>query len=80
MPRLKRFDEAVDDHQVGFGRRLHEEGLVEFVEDPEDLAAALDTTENDAGAIELRPDRRLVTELRDFVRQHSRDRPNSADS
>ena len=80
IPRLRRFGEAVDDHQLQLGLRLHETGLVTLVERPEDLAAALDTTENDAGAIELRPDRRLVTELRDFVRQHSRDRPNSADS
>ena len=40
VPRLKRFDEAVDDHQVAFGRRLHEEGLVEFVEDPAGLVEA----------------------------------------
>jgi UDP-N-acetylglucosamine transferase subunit ALG13 len=73
VPRLRRFGEAVDDHQMQLGLRLHETGLVTFVERPEDLRAALDATDDDTCAFETRPDRRLVTELRDFVRAHSRD-------
>jgi UDP-N-acetylglucosamine transferase subunit ALG13 len=41
VPRLQRYGEAVDDHQLGFARRLHEVGLVHLVEDPFDLAEAL---------------------------------------
>ncbi len=41
VPRLERYGEAVDDHQLAFGRRLHELGLVVLVEDPEDLARAV---------------------------------------
>ncbi len=41
VPRLQRFGEAVDDHQVDFGRRLETIGLAHFVEDPETLPAFL---------------------------------------
>lgn len=72
VPRLQRFGEAVDDHQVELGRRLHEAGLVTLVENPCDVGAALGATDGSASVIELAPDRRLVAELRDFVRVHSR--------
>ena len=71
VPRLKRFDEAVDDHQVAFGRRLHEEGLVEFVEDPAELVAAAARYEGSfAGQVGV--EGRLVEELREFIRASSR--------
>ncbi len=41
VPRLRRFGEAVDDHQVEFARRLDSVGLVELVEDVERLPDAL---------------------------------------
>ena len=41
VPRLRRYGEAVDDHQVPIARRLADAGLVRLVEDPETLAAAL---------------------------------------
>jgi UDP-N-acetylglucosamine transferase subunit ALG13 len=41
VPRLRRFGEAVDDHQVGLGRRLHAAGLVTLVEDADELPAAV---------------------------------------
>jgi len=41
VPRLHRFGEAVDDHQLGFGRRLAEAGLVTLVEDPARLPEAI---------------------------------------
>jgi UDP-N-acetylglucosamine transferase subunit ALG13 len=34
VPRLARFGEAVDDHQLAFARRLAEAGLVTLVEEP----------------------------------------------
>ena len=41
VPRLGRYGEAVDDHQLEFGRRLAEAELVTLVEDPAELAAAV---------------------------------------
>ncbi len=41
IPRLKQFDETVDDHQVEFSRALAAEGKVIAVEDPSRLAAAV---------------------------------------
>lgn len=41
MPRLKSFDETVDDHQVEFSRALAAEGKVIAVEDPGQLAEAV---------------------------------------
>jgi UDP-N-acetylglucosamine transferase subunit ALG13 len=71
VPRLARFGEAVDDHQVPFGRRLHEVGLVRLVEDPADLAAAVADDEG-AGSVHLRPNPALVAELRGYVDEHAR--------
>jgi UDP-N-acetylglucosamine transferase subunit ALG13 len=73
VPRLARFGEAVDDHQVPFGRRLHEVGLVHLVEDPAELAAAVAADEV-AGSVSLRPNPALVAELRGYVDEHSRAR------
>ena len=44
VPRLARYDEAVDDHQLSFARRMQEAGLVRLVEDPAELRAAVATT------------------------------------
>jgi UDP-N-acetylglucosamine transferase subunit ALG13 len=41
VPRLRRFGEAIDDHQVDFGRRLEAIGLAHLVVDPEALPAFL---------------------------------------
>jgi UDP-N-acetylglucosamine transferase subunit ALG13 len=37
VPRLQRYGEAVDDHQLMLGRRLAQNGLVTLVEEPETL-------------------------------------------
>jgi UDP-N-acetylglucosamine transferase subunit ALG13 len=66
VPRLARFGEAVDDHQVGFGRRLHGEGLVELVEDLERLPEVVARHERGfAGAVGV--EGRLVEELRELI-------------
>jgi UDP-N-acetylglucosamine transferase subunit ALG13 len=44
FPRLKRFDETVDDHQLDLARRLAMTGKVVVVEDGEALATAIATT------------------------------------
>ena len=41
VPRLHRFGEAVDDHQLDFARLLASEGLLRLVEDTDRLPAAL---------------------------------------
>ena len=41
VPRLRRFGEAVDDHQLLFGRRFARAGLVTLVESPKDLERSL---------------------------------------
>jgi UDP-N-acetylglucosamine transferase subunit ALG13 len=41
LPRLVNLGEAVDDHQLHMGRRLHAAGIVTLVEDERELAAAV---------------------------------------
>jgi UDP-N-acetylglucosamine transferase subunit ALG13 len=71
VPRLHRFGEAVDDHQLDFGRKLHEAGLVELVEDESRLDDAIGRA-RDSRAVELSTDGALAAELRDYVAGYSR--------
>ena len=73
VPRLRRFGEAVDDHQLDLGRRLHESGFVIFVESPEDVLGALATVST-SSELDLGPSRRLVAELKEFIAAHRRAR------
>jgi UDP-N-acetylglucosamine transferase subunit ALG13 len=73
VPRLARYGEAVDDHQLPFGRRLHEAGLVELVEDPAELPEAVGR-HGASDAVELRPNSRLVDELRSYIGARARPR------
>jgi beta-1,4-N-acetylglucosaminyltransferase len=41
VPRLRRYGEAIDDHQLALGRKLAQTGLVTLVEEPESLADLL---------------------------------------
>lgn len=66
LPRLQRYGEAVDDHQVPFGRRLDDAGLVELVEDADRLRDAVLGRER-AEAVEIAVNERLIGDLRDFV-------------
>lgn len=66
VPRLRRHGEAVDDHQLAFGRHLAGAGLAVLVEDPRDIVRALGQT-GEAFVERLRPDERLVSELRAYV-------------
>ncbi len=66
MPRLKRLGEAVDDHQLHFGRRLAERGLVTLVEDVDGLRAAL-ADDGDGRVVEIAPDPALIEELRSQI-------------
>ena len=62
VPRLRRFGEAVDDHQLLLGRRLHEAELVDLVEDPADLPAVVERPRGTAVVLRThrRPARRAA--------------------
>jgi beta-1,4-N-acetylglucosaminyltransferase len=67
VPRLRRYGEAVDDHQLHFARRLAESGLVTMAEDPDNLVDALRTVEPTASGTSIVADERLVQELRRMI-------------
>jgi UDP-N-acetylglucosamine transferase subunit ALG13 len=73
VPRLHRFGEAVDDHQLWFARRLEERGLAVVVEETGELAAAVATVSGSSSALTLQPDR-LTKELRETVDRFVADR------
>ena len=66
VPRLKRFGEVVDDHQLLLARRLAHEGLIGLVEDPADLGAWLGAHEAVSKAL-ARTDQGLPDELADYL-------------
>ncbi len=68
VPRLKRFGEAVDDHQLQFGRRFADAGLVTFVESPDGLADALGGAVSHEAPSVLGAGA-LAAELRSFLEQ-----------
>ncbi len=66
VPRLRRFREAVDDHQLHLARRLAEAGSVRLVENPVLLREALDDTDEPAPAPLERPGL-IVEDLRGYL-------------
>jgi beta-1,4-N-acetylglucosaminyltransferase len=70
VPRLHRYGEAVDDHQLPFARRLAEIGLLTLVEDPAGLPAAL----ADPPALEPRPagESTIAADLRGYLEELAR--------
>lgn len=65
MPRLRRYREAVDDHQVVFANRLAEAGLVTVITDAQGLGRAL--REEREAPVLLRSGTRLAEELRLYL-------------
>ncbi len=66
VPRLQRYGEAVDDHQVLLGRRLDAERLVTCAESDEEILRALGSAELEA-TLALGASSALVADLRAFV-------------
>jgi UDP-N-acetylglucosamine transferase subunit ALG13 len=66
VPRLKRYGEAVDDHQAPFARRAAEAGLVTLVEDLATLPAAVAATPPEP--VIVRGPGTLVDDLRSYLR------------
>jgi UDP-N-acetylglucosamine transferase subunit ALG13 len=65
VPRLAGRGEAVDDHQVELARKLAGTGVIELVEDADQLAAALGKPREPARTVAA--DTRLVSELRAYL-------------
>ena len=68
VPRLKRYGETVDDHQLESARRFAEAGLVTLVEDPAELPSALAATGESAVAPPS-GESGLVRELRTYLQE-----------
>lgn len=79
VPRLARFGEAVDDHQLAFGRRLEEAGMVALIEDVADLQAAVEAANNaEARLSETVVRGELTAELGDYLRGLLSERPTES--
>ncbi len=70
VPRLKRYKEVIDDHQLDFARELEKEGKVIAVYDVEELEEAL--KKPDLKPRELAKDRRLVNALKGYIARFER--------
>jgi UDP-N-acetylglucosamine transferase subunit ALG13 len=68
VPRMADFGEAVDDHQLAFGRKLAEGGLVTLVTDPTRLGEALSFRIGKGRAPELPGAGLLARELGTYLR------------
>ena len=66
VPRLRRFGETVDDHQLESARRFAERGLVTLLEDPAGLPGAV-AAAGDEHVAPFSGESRLVSELRDYL-------------
>jgi UDP-N-acetylglucosamine transferase subunit ALG13 len=66
VPRLKSYGEAVDDHQLLFGRRFADAGLVTLVDAPDQLAEAIAGPRTVPPSIDRAPGP-LVAEIREFI-------------
>jgi UDP-N-acetylglucosamine transferase subunit ALG13 len=71
VPRLRRFGEAVDDHQLHFARRAAVMGSVLLVEDDRSLGAVLGSEQSAVSPL-LPGASVLAEEIRDFLRQSIR--------
>jgi UDP-N-acetylglucosamine transferase subunit ALG13 len=70
-PRLRRFGEAVDDHQLELARRLHEAGVVTLVDDLQLLPRVV-ADDSEVLSVALEQHRALASELRDYLTQRVR--------
>jgi UDP-N-acetylglucosamine transferase subunit ALG13 len=76
VPRLRRYGETADDHQLAFAQHLADAGLIALVEDRDQLAEAI-ADPPDAAAAAGGLSGGLVEDLRDYLMAavSSRERP-----
>jgi UDP-N-acetylglucosamine transferase subunit ALG13 len=67
VPRLAGEGDAIDDHQLEFARKIGGLGLVTLLEHPDDLPRLLASARLVAPPRAIKPDRRLVSELRAYL-------------
>ena len=65
VPRLKKYNEVIDDHQLDFARHLEKEGKVVAVYDVDKLEEALKKI--DTSRVKLVRDKRLVNALKKYI-------------
>lgn len=70
VPRLKRYEEVIDDHQLDFARELEKQGKVIAVYDVDRLDEALKKV--DLKPAVLAKDRRLVDALKGYMAHFER--------
>jgi beta-1,4-N-acetylglucosaminyltransferase len=77
VPRLRRFGEAVDDHQLTFGQHFARAGLITLVQDPQRLAEQV-VADSDRSLAWSRGDPKLALELRGYLQERVADPPRAA--
>lgn len=70
VPRLKKYGEVIDDHQLYLVQELEKEGKVTAVYDVEELEEALERV--GARPVKLVKDKRLVTALKEYIAKFER--------
>jgi beta-1,4-N-acetylglucosaminyltransferase len=70
IPRLKKYGEVIDDHQLVFVQELEKQCKITAVYDVQRLEEVLKTV--DSPALELKRDRRLVSALKEYIAQFAR--------
>jgi beta-1,4-N-acetylglucosaminyltransferase len=70
VPRLKKYGEVIDDHQLVFVQELEKQGKITAVYDVQRLEEALKMV--DATPPELKRERRLVSALKEYIAQFAR--------
>jgi beta-1,4-N-acetylglucosaminyltransferase len=67
VPRLRRFNEAVDDHQLALGRKLSESGIVTLVQDPAVLPELLSRANGSTKPRAEGAASDLIAEVKEFI-------------
>lgn len=67
VPRLRRFGEAVDDHQAPLAQTLHRRGVVRLVDDLDELPHVIEEPQSH-NSVTISLGRSLASDLREYLR------------